>query len=237
MGVTAENVARKFDISREEQDEFAYQSQLKAARAIEEEKFKEEILPLEIKQRKQTFTFDEDEFVKKDVSKEKLAKLPPAFESDGTVTAGNSSGINDAAAAGIMMSAEEAQKRNLKPKIRYIDAALAGVDPSIMGIGPTGAIEKLLNKTGLTLDDIDLIELNEAFAAQSLAVIREAGLEPDRVNVNGGAIAHGHPIGATGAIITVKLANELIRSNGKYGIATLCIGGGQGLAVLFENIH
>ncbi|MBX5435751.1 MAG: thiolase family protein [Alicyclobacillaceae bacterium] len=236
MGVTAENLVRKFGISREDQDRFAYRSQVNAARAIAEGKFKEEIVPIEVREKKAVRVVDEDEHVRKDTTYEKLAQLKPAFEDGGTVTAGNSSGINDAAAALILMSAEAARARGLRPKLRFVDYAVSGVDPAIMGYGPVDAIAKVLRKAGLSLDDIGLIELNEAFAAQALAVIRGAGLDMERVNVNGGAIAHGHPIGATGAILTIKLMNEMIRTGTRYGMVTLCIGGGQGLAAIFENI-
>ncbi len=237
MGVTAENVVGKFGITREEQDDFAYDSQKKAAHAIEQGYFKEEIVPIEVKNGRTTSVFAEDEFVRKEIEREKLAKLPPSFKEGGSVTAANSSGINDGAAALILMSEEEAVKRGLKPKMKFINYAVSGVDPAIMGIGPTEAIKKALDKAGLSLKDIDLFELNEAFASQSIAVIREADLDINKVNVNGGAIAMGHPIGASGAIITIKLMNEMIRRNVRYGLATLCIGGGQGLAAIFENLH
>ncbi len=236
MGITAENVAEKYHITRERQDEVALMSQQRCSAAQKEGKFKDEIVPIEVKvSKKETKIFDEDEFVRHDSSMEKLAKLRPAFKEDGTVTAGNSSGINDGAAAVVVMKLSKAQELGLKPIVRLADAAVAGVDPQYMGIGPVPAMKKLLGKTGLTLDDIGLIELNEAFAAQAAACIQELGLNEDIVNVNGSGISMGHPIGATGCIITIKLMNEMMRRNVRYGVATLCIGGGQGLAVLFEK--
>ncbi|MCL6442283.1 MAG: thiolase family protein [Alicyclobacillus sp.] len=236
MGVTAENLARKFNISREDQDWFAYRSHCNAFRAIVEGRFREEIVPIVIQEKDTVRVVDTDEHVRKDTTYEGLARLKPIFEENGTVTAGNSSGINDGAAALILMSAEAARERHLRPKLRFVDYAVSGVDPSIMGYGPVEAIARVLSKTGLRLEDIGRIELNEAFAAQALAVIRGAGLDIERVNVNGGAIAHGHPIGATGAILTVKLMNEMLRTGTRYGMVTMCIGGGQGIAAIFENI-
>ncbi len=235
MGITAENVAEKYHISREDQDEWAAGSQRKAAAARDAGKFKEEIVPVEYHvSRKETAIFDTDEFIRDNVTAESLAKLKPAFKKDGTVTAGNASGINDAGAAVILMKEEEAKKRRLTPIVRVVDAAVAGVDPLLMGTGPIPSTRKLLEKTGLTKDDIGLFELNEAFASQTLACVRELGLDPEKVNVNGSGISIGHPIGATGAVITVKLMNEMKRRGERYGISTLCIGGGQGLSVLFE---
>lgn len=235
MGITAENVAERYHVSREDQDKYALLSQQRAAKARDEGKFKDEIIPLEVKiSKKETKIFDTDEYIRDNTTLEKLAKLRPAFKKDGTVTAGNASGINDCGAAVVLMKAEEAEKRGQKPIVRIVEAAAAGVDPAYMGIGPVPAVRKLLKKTGLTLDDIGLFELNEAFASQTLACIRELGLDIDKVNVNGSGISMGHPIGATGCIITIKLMNEMVRRNERYGIATLCIGGGQGLAVLFE---
>lgn len=237
MGVTAENVAERYNISREDQDIYAALSQSRAAKAREEGKFKDEIVPVEYKvSKKETAIFAQDEYIRVDSTAEKLSKLRPAFKEDGTVTAGNASGINDCGAAVILMKEEEAANRGLKPIVKIVEAAVAGVDPMYMGIGPIPAVQKLLEKTKLTLDDIDLIELNEAFASQSLACIRELGLDLEKTNVNGSGISMGHPIGATGCVITIKLMNELVRRNAKYGIATLCIGGGQGLAVLFERV-
>lgn len=235
MGITAENIAAKFGITREEQDEYAYGSQMKAAKAREEGKFKDEIIPLEVKvSKKETKIFDQDEFIRADSTMEKLAKLKPAFKKDGTVTAGNASGINDCGAAVVVMEAEEAVRRGLKPIVKIVDAAVAGVDPAYMGLGPIPAVRKLWEKTGVTDDQVGLYELNEAFAAQAIACIRELKLDPEKVNVNGSGISIGHPIGATGCMIAIKLMNEMVRRHEKYGIATLCIGGGQGLAVLFE---
>ena len=184
--------------------------------------------------KKETKIFEEDEYIREDMSLEKLARLRPAFKRDGTVTAGNASGINDCGAAVVLMKESEAVKRGIRPLIKIIDSAVAGVDPAYMGTGPIPAVRKLLKKTGKTLDDIGLIELNEAFASQSIVCIRELGIDKEKVNVNGSGISMGHPIGATGCVITIKLMNEMLRRREKYGIATLCIGGGQGLAVLFE---
>ena len=235
MGITAENIAERYHISREDQDAYALMSQQRAAKARDEGKFKDEIIPVEVKvNKKETKIFDTDEHIRDNTTLEKLAKLRPAFKKDGTVTAGNASGINDCGAAVVLMKEEEAKRRGRKPIVRIVDFAAAGVDPAYMGIGPVPAVKKLLKKTGLTLDDIGLIELNEAFASQSLACIRELGLDINTMNINGSGISMGHPIGATGCIITIKLMNEMVRRQVRYGIATLCIGGGQGLAVLFE---
>lgn len=235
MGITAENIAERYHITREEQDEYAVLSQKRASEAKKAGKFTDEIIPLEIKvSKKETKTFAEDEYVRENVSVESLAKLRPAFKKDGTVTAGNASGINDCGASVVLMKEEEARKRGIQPIVRIVDAAVAGVDPAYMGTGPIPAVRKLLKKTGKNLEEIGLFELNEAFASQSIACIRELGLDPEKVNVNGSGISMGHPIGATGCIITIKLMNEMVRRNVKYGIATLCIGGGQGMAVLFE---
>lgn len=235
MGITAENVAERYHITREEQDQYAVISQTRAAKARAEGRFTDEIVPIEVKvNRKETKIFAEDEYIREGVSVEKLAKLRPAFKKDGTVTAGNASGINDAGAAVVLMKESEAVKRGIAPIVKLVDVAMAGVDPAYMGIGPVPAVKKLLKKTGLTREDIGLFELNEAFASQSLACIRELGLDIEKVNVNGSGISMGHPIGATGCIITIKLMNEMVRRNERYGVATLCIGGGQGLAVLFE---
>jgi acetyl-CoA C-acetyltransferase len=234
MGITAENVAEKYHVTREQQDQFALESQQKAAKAIAAGVFKEDIVPVKVKLSKtEEKTFDTDEHPRK-TTPESLAKLRPAFKKDGTVTAGNASGVNDAAAAVVMMTTQKASALGLKPVVRLVDAAAAGVPPEIMGIGPVPAVKKLLKKTGVKLEDIGVIELNEAFASQSVACIHELGLNPCLVNINGGAIALGHPIGASGCIITLKLINEMVRRQSKYGMATLCIGGGQGLAVLFE---
>ena len=235
MGITAENIAAKYGITREEQDEYALGSQMKAAAARAAGKFKDEIVPVEYHvNKKETAIFDTDEFIRANTTLESLAKLKPAFKKDGTVTAGNASGVNDCGAAVILMKESEALRRGLKPIVRVVDAAAAGVDPAYMGTGPIPSTKKLLAKNGLTADDIGLYELNEAFAAQALCCIRELGLNPEKVNVNGSGISIGHPIGATGAMITIKLMNEMVRRQERYGVATLCIGGGQGLSVLFE---
>lgn len=237
MGITAENIAKKFGLTREEQDAYACESQRKAAAAREAGKFVDEIVPVEYHvNRKQTAIFDTDEYIRPETTMETLAKLKPAFIHDGTgtVTAGNASGINDCGAAVVLMAQEEAEKRGIKPIVRVVDAAAAGVDPAYMGLGPIPAVRKLVEKAGLSIDDIGIFELNEAFASQSLACIRELGLDESKVNPNGSGISIGHPIGATGAMITIKLMNEMKRTGTKYGVATLCIGGGQGLAVLFE---
>jgi len=236
MGITAENVAEMFNISRMDQDAFAIESQRRAASAIREGKFKEEIAPYEIKSKKTVSLFDTDEHPRPETTLEKLATLKPAFRKDGTVTAGNACGRNDGAAAVVVMSGGKAAELGLKPFARIVDWAQTGVSPEIMGIGPVPAVKKLLERTGKSLDEIDLFELNEAFASQALAVIRELGLDQEKVNVNGGAIALGHPVGATGTRLVVTLMHELKRMRLKYGIATLCVGGGQGMAILIENL-
>lgn len=238
MGITAENLCTKYELSREEQDQFAAWSQEKAQKALAEGRFKDEIVPVEIPQRKgDPVKFELDEFPRAGVTAESLAKLRPAFRKDGSVTAGNASGINDGAAALLIMSREKADELGIKPLARIVANASAGVDPSIMGIGPVPATKRVLAKAGLTLDDIDLIEANEAFAAQSLAVGKELGINRDKLNVNGGAIALGHPIGASGARVLVTLIHELQKRDGaKYGLATLCIGGGQGVATIVEKL-
>lgn len=236
MGITAENICDQFEITRQEQDVFAAWSQEKAANAIVEGKFKDEIVPIEIPQRKgDSFHFDTDEYVKPGTTAEKLGKLRPAFKKDGRVTAGNSSGINDGAAAVLMMSLRKAKELGIKPLVTIRANTTAAVDPSIMGIGPVPATNKALSKAGLTIQDLDLIEANEAFAAQALAVGKELQFPNDKLNVNGGAIALGHPIGASGARILTTLIHELKRRNGKYGLASLCIGGGQGASTIIEN--
>jgi len=236
MGETAENVAEKYSISRERQDEFAYNSQMKAKDAIISGKFKNEILPVEIKNKKEVKLFESDEFVRPETTLETLAKLKPAFRENGTVTAGNSSGVNDGASALMIASEDFVKKFNLKPRARFISSAVAGVDPACMGIGPVPATKKALKKANLDLNDIDLIELNEAFAAQSLACIDLLNANPDIINVNGGAIALGHPLGSSGARIIITLLNELEKRNKKYGLATMCIGVGQGLATIIEKV-
>ena len=236
MGVTAENVANKWGITREAQDELALQSHQRAAAAIKAGYFKEQILPIEYKVRGQAVVFDTDEHPKADTSLEKLAKLRPAFQSNGSVTAGNASGINDAAAAVVLMEAKEAQQRGLRPLGRLVAYAHAGVDPKYMGIGPVPAVRKVLERTNLAIKDMDVIELNEAFAAQALAVMRDLDLPLDRTNPNGSGISLGHPIGATGCILTVKALYELRRTGGKYALVSMCIGGGQGIAAIFEAL-
>ncbi|MDP4086539.1 MAG: acetyl-CoA C-acetyltransferase [Bacillota bacterium] len=235
MGVTAENIAEQYGLTREVQDEFSAWSQQKAERAIKEGRFDEEIVPVIIPQRKgDPIVFDRDEFPRPGVTTEKLAKLNPAFKKDGTVTAGNASGINDGAAALVLMSREKADELGIKPLAVIRGNGTAGVDPRIMGIGPVPATKKALEKAGISMDDIDLIEANEAFAAQSLAVGCELQIPNEILNVNGGAVALGHPIGASGARILVTLLHEMKRRGSHYGLATLCIGGGQGIATIVE---
>ena len=235
MGVTAENVSAEHDISREAQDEFALESQKRAAAAIAAGYFKDQIVPVEIKTRKGVVAFDTDEHPK-ETSLEKLAGLKTVFQKDGTVTAGNASGINDGAAAIVLARADAAKAAGLTPRARILGYAVAGVRPEVMGIGPVPAVQELLKKTGLKVEDFDVIEANEAFAAQALAVSKELGLDPAKVNPNGGAVALGHPVGATGAIITVKALYELERTGGKKALITMCIGGGQGIALAIERI-
>jgi acetyl-CoA C-acetyltransferase len=235
MGITAENVAARYGITREQQDRFAVESQRRAANAISSGYFKEQIVPVEIKSRKGTAVFDTDEHVRADATLEAVAKLKPVFKSDGTVTAGNASGINDAAAAVVLMEAGAASRRGLKPLARLVAYGHAGVDPKYMGMGPVPAVKRALERAGLSIDDIDVIESNEAFAAQACAVSKELGLDAQKVNPNGGAIALGHPIGATGAILTIKAIYELMRTGGRYALVTMCIGGGQGIAGIFER--
>lgn len=237
MGDTAENVAEQFDISREDQDHFAAESQSRAINAIDAGLFYDEIIPITLKGKKGEETlFDTDEFPRRDSSVESLSKLRPAFRKDGSVTAGNSSGINDGAAALLLMNEEMLQKTGVAPLGRIVHFVSAGVDPRIMGIGPVAAIRKLLAETNMTVEQIDLFELNEAFASQSLACMRELGLDPMKTNVNGGAIALGHPLGMSGARLAGTILFELRRRNKKYGIVSLCIGGGQGLATLVEAL-
>ena len=235
MGITAENVAEKYGITRKEQDEFSYNSQVKAATAIDEGRFKNEIVPITVKIGKEMVSFDTDEFVNRSTNPDKLANLKPAFKKDGTVTAGNASGINDGAAAVMMMSAEKAKELGLKPLAKIVAYASAGVEPEIMGMGPVPAVKKTLEKAGWTLDQVDLIEANEAFAAQALGVAGELKFDMSKVNVNGGAIALGHPIGASGTRILVTLLHEMQRRDAKKGLATLCIGGGMGVALPVER--
>jgi acetyl-CoA C-acetyltransferase len=236
MGITAENLVKKYNITREEQDEFALKSQQKMAIAMEEGRFDEQIVPITVPVRKgEPIIFKKDEHPRPNTSFEALAKLPPAFIEGGTVTAGNSSGLNDAASALVVMSSSKANELGLKPLAVIRETAVAGVDPNIMGIGPVPAVRKVLAKSGLGLHDFDLIELNEAFAAQVIAVNRELDMDLEKVNVNGGAIAHGHPLGATGAILITKAVYELHRTDGQYALITACIGGGQGIATIIER--
>jgi len=245
MGLATENVARKFEVTREGQDEFALRSHQRAAAALDADKFKDETVPLNVvleeldakgKKQRCEVVFNKDEGVRRDTSAEGLAKLKPAFHVKGTITAGNASQMSDGAAAAVVMSAERAEELKAKPMARFVAYATAGCPPEEMGIGPVFAIPKALKLAGLRLEDIDVIELNEAFAAQSLAVIKTLGLNPDKVNVNGGAIALGHPLGCTGAKLTASILRELERRNGRYGMVTMCVGGGMGAAGIFERI-
>ncbi|MFC0219552.1 acetyl-CoA C-acetyltransferase [Pseudochelatococcus lubricantis] len=236
MGITAENVAERFHVTRQDQDALAAESHRRAARAIESGYFREQIVPVEIATRKGVTVFDTDEHVRADTTADSLAGLRPVFRKDGTVTAGNSSGINDAAAAVVLAEAGRAERDGLEPLARLVGYAHAGVEPELMGIGPIPATRKVLERTGLTVDDLDVIESNEAFAAQACAVARELGFDPARVNPNGSGISLGHPVGATGAIITTKAIYELQRIKGRYALVTMCIGGGQGIAAIFERL-
>ncbi len=235
MGVTAENIAENWNLTREEQDEFALKSQHKTEQAVNKGTFDEEIVKVEIVQRKKTLVIDKDEFPRKGLTIEQLAGLKPAFKNGGTVTAGNASGINDGAAMVVVMSVDKARELGLQPLAKIKSFAYIGLDPQIMGYGPVEATRKALNKAGMQIEDIELVEANEAFAAQSLAVVRDLKLNPDIVNVNGGAIALGHPIGASGARVLTTLLYEMKRRNNKTGLATLCIGGGQGIAMIVER--
>lgn len=236
MGITAENIAQKWGISRQEQDEFALQSQQRASTAIREGRFQSQILPIAIKSRKGTTFFDTDEHVRADASLEGMAKLKPAFRENGTVTAGNASGINDGAAAMVLMSQAEAAKQGLRLRARLVNYAFAGVAPKYMGIGPVPAVRALLHGTDITTADIDVWEVNEAFAAQAIAVARDLDIPNEKLNINGSGISLGHPVGATGVIIAEKALSELERSAGRYAVVTMCIGGGQGIAALFERL-
>jgi acetyl-CoA acetyltransferase family protein len=236
MAGTAENLARKFEIPREDQDQYALRSQQAAKRALDAGYFAEEIVPVEVKTRKETVLFEQDDHLRPETTLAGLAKLRPAFSKDGFVTAGNASGIVDGAAALIIASEEFIKTKKLEPMGRIVSWAYAGVEPEIMGIGPVPATRQALAKAGLKLSDIDLIEVNEAFAAQYLAVEQELGLDRERTNVNGGAIALGHPLGATGTRLVLTLLHELRRRGGRYGLATACIGGGQGIAIICERI-
>jgi acetyl-CoA C-acetyltransferase len=235
MGVTAENVAGKWGVSREDQDELAVESHRRALEAIQQGYFKEQILPIELKSRKGTTVFDTDEHVRPDATLEGMAKLKPVFQADGTVTAGNAAGVNDAAAAVVLAERRVAEERGLAPMGRLVAYAFAGVDPRYMGIGPVPAVRAVLDKAGMKVEDIDVFEVNEAFAAQALAVIRDLELPPERTNPNGSGVSLGHPIGATGCILTVKALYELARTGGHRALVTMCIGGGQGIAAIFER--
>ena len=237
MGITAENIAEKWKISREQQDEFAVESHRRAIHAIEKGYFKDQILPIELKTRKGTTVFERDEHPRADATLEGMTKLRAAFKKDGTVTAGNASGINDGAAAVVLMEREAAAKQGLKPMARLVSYGLAGVDPKIMGIGPVPASQQALKRAGLKVDDIDVVESNEAFAVQALAVSCDLKFDAKKTNPNGGAVGLGHPIGATGAVLTVKALYELERIGGRYALVTMCIGGGQGIAAVFERLH
>jgi acetyl-CoA acyltransferase len=244
MGLTAENVAQKYGVSREDQDAFSLRSHQRAVAAIEAGRFKDEIVPVEVEtvwfeggeRRRATATFDTDEGPRKDTSAAALAKLRPVFAAKGTVTAGNSSQTSDGAAAVVVMSREKADALGIKPLARFVSFAVGGVPPEIMGIGPVVAVPKALRLAGLSLEDIDLIELNEAFAAQAIAVVRALELDEEKLNVNGGAVALGHPLGCSGAKLTVQMLHELARRGGRYGLVTMCVGGGQGAAGVFERL-
>ena len=236
MGETAENLARDYRIPRDEQDEYALRTQRRAAHAIDSGRFDSELVPVEVKGRKgETVTFSRDEHPRQDTSLEHLRKLPPVFSKDGTVTAGNSSGITDGAAALVVMGEEAVKESGAEPQARVVDYEFAGVAPEVMGLGPVPAVRRLLERRKLTLDEVDLVELNEAFAAQVIACDRELGFDPERLNVNGGAIALGHPIGCTGVRITTTLLHEMHKRRARYGLSTLCISGGQGIALLVER--
>lgn len=236
MGITAENVAEEYHISRNQQDEFAFLSQQRALHAIEKGYFKEQIVPVKVSDNNKNETvFDTDEHPRPQVTLESLRTLQPAFKKDGTVTAGNSSGINDGAAALVLASDDKAKELGIPPLVSITSQAVSGLRPEIMGMGPVDAVRKALARAGLRMDDIDVIELNEAFASQSVAVVNELGMDVEKVNVNGGAIALGHPIGASGAILMVKLMHEMKRRNARYGLVTMCIGGGMGIATIVEN--
>jgi acetyl-CoA C-acetyltransferase len=236
MGITAENIAKKWSITREQQDAFAVQSQQRAANAIAQGYFKTQILPTEIKSKKGSTFYDTDEHVRGETTLDSLAKLRPVFDKEGSVTAGNASGINDAAAAVVLMERKAAEKKGLKPMARLVSYGHSGVDPKYMGIGPVIAVQQALQRAGLKVSDIDVIESNEAFAAQACAVAKDLGFDPAKVNPNGGAIALGHPIGATGSILSIKAIYELHRTNKRYALVTMCIGGGQGIAAVYERL-
>jgi acetyl-CoA C-acetyltransferase len=236
MGITAENVAEKYQISREDQDAFALESQKRAEKANQNQLFRDEIVPIDVPHKKGSTLFNTDEHPRPETTYEKLSQLKPAFRKSGTVTAGNACGRNDGAAALVLMTESKAKELNIMPIARVVDWAAAGVSPEIMGIGPVPAVRKLLERTNKSIGDIDVFELNEAFASQALAVIRELELDMEKVNINGGAIALGHPLGATGARIVTTLVHEMKRSDRRLGVATLCVGGGQGMAMMIELI-
>jgi acetyl-CoA C-acetyltransferase len=236
MGITAENVAARWQVSREEQDALAVESHRRAAQATAGGYFKEQILPVEVKSRKGTTVVEHDEHIRADVDLDSMAKLRPVFKENGTVTAGNASSMNDGASAVVMMDRAVAERRGLSPMARLVGYSYAGVDPKYMGIGPVPAVKSLLERTGLTVDDLDVIELNEAFAAQAIAVMRDLGLPTDKTNPNGSGISIGHPISATGSMLTVKALYELERISGQHALVTMCIGGGQGIAAIFERL-
>jgi acetyl-CoA C-acetyltransferase len=236
MGITAENIAKEYNINREQLDTFSVESHKRATAAIEAGYFTEQIVPVTVKRGRNSFTFSQDEHVRTDASVAGLAKLKPAFKKDGIVTAGNASGLNDGAAALVLTTNDEANKRGLTPQARFISYAFAGVNPDVMGLGPIPAVKTALEKANLTIDDIDVIESNEAFAAQAMAVSQTLGFDAKKVNPNGGAVALGHPVGATGSILIIKTIAELKRTNKRYGLITMCIGGGQGIALIIENI-
>lgn len=236
MPRTAENVAERFHITREEQDRFAAESQRRAAAAIAAGYFKEEILPVEVKEKKKNFVFDTDEFPRPSTTMEVLAGLRPIVKPDGTVTAGNSCGLNDGASALVLMSERKMKESGLRPLARIVGITRAALDPAIMGYGPVYAARKIMERTGMTVEQMDLVELNEAFASQAVACMRDLGLDPEKVNINGGAIALGHPLGSTGTRLIVTLLHNLMRTGGRYGLATLCIGGGQSMATMIEKL-
>jgi acetyl-CoA C-acetyltransferase len=237
MGVSVEAIGKKFGITREQQDQLAVISHQRASTAVQSCFFENQIVPIEIKDKKQTVLFKKDEGPRADTTLESLAKLKPAFSKDGTVTAGNASSVNDGAAAVVLIDKAVAEERGLKPIARLVDYSIVGVEPKFMGLGPIPAVQKVLQRAGMKVDDIDVFEVNEAFAVQALAVCRELGLPPEKTNPNGSGISLGHPVGATGAIITTKLIHQLKRTGGKFGLATMCIGGGQGMAAIFENLN
>jgi acetyl-CoA C-acetyltransferase len=235
MGITAENIAELYGISREEQDQLAYESHMRAVKAIDDGIFTQEIVPVEVVQKKQKVVVDTDEHPRRDTSLERLAKLPPVFKKNGTVTAGNASGVNDGASALLVMSEKRAEELGLKPLVRIVSYAAGAIDPAYMGLGPIPAIKKAISRAGLRLDDIGIFDINEAFAAQALAVIRELGLDQSKVNIYGSGISMGHPIGCTGARISTTLIKEMVRSNIEYGLAGRCIGGGMGFPMVFQR--